>query len=207
MLHKTQHNLMLASIMARLSLAFIVFTSCIASGSQTSKTDFLTEEPQLFPTFYYTHYHSQSILTFEQSNLYIQNIYKGPNAGESKVTSKELLANWNISNDSIITLTNIEIKKNSPLRNVTKFYIIDSSLEITDLLVPDNSFQLYMDSLKNELIQTINNNPFVPDNDDLELIKADSSYLDKLKTYHNRSILSEFTSNHYEQGFYYGKWN
>ncbi len=169
----------------------------------TSQLELLNADIEAYPSFFYTHYHSETVLTFEDSRLFARTKYQGPNVAGFKVTSKDFVANWDTPNDSIINLTNIE----SPLRNITKFYWIDKSLAVADLLVPDNSIELYQDSLKNELIEAIKSKPFVPDKDDLELIKADSSYLDKLRNFHYRSIITAFTNKHYELGFYYGKWN
>lgn len=192
-------------MLARYFLIFVVLSACVASSTSTSRMELLNHEIELYPSFFYRHHHSKDVLTFEDSSLFIRATFKPPGGGV-RITDKDFLSNWSFINDSLIELSNISNKKKSALRNLTKRYYLDKSLKEIDLLIPDNSIDVYQDSLKFELIQNIRDNPFIPDEDVLELMKTDTSALTKLTDYHYESIVSSFVMDHYELGFYFGEW-
>jgi len=192
-------------MLLRYFLILVVLSSCVCTGTLTSRKELLDREIEKYPSFFYKHYHSKDILTFEDSSLFIRSKGKPP-GGELRVSNKRLVSNWSFSNDTIIELSNFSTDENSRLRNIDRCYYLDKSLKWIDLLVPDNSLGAYQDSLKSELIKKIRDNPFVADKDTQQLMKTDSLAVSKLTVYHYESIISRFTMDYYELGFYFGKW-
>ena len=177
--------------MSRLFILSIFLTSCgIFTDTKRQK-----ESDEIY-VIYIRGKYSHDILVFKDSTLYGQAF-----SDEGPVRSREFfLSNWSKKNDTTIVLYNILEKRRTFLPYVNEFYHTYKINENVELLIPDQSYSYFENSLKSIISKSVSTSPFIPEGDDkilLEILEKEDSvyfleaYKDLQRNYYD-GLLIEF---------------